>query len=114
MKLFKVITGALFTIIVLSVLTVAYDLAYYDPSYLNRPSITFSVNNLNSRKIQKLFFHYDKLYYKLGFAVSKKHKEFWKTEDPSEREKLPKTIKIKAKNGNFSTGTKIENIEKNF
>ena len=55
----------------LSVFTVLYDLAYYDPSYLNRPSVTFSINNLNSRKVQKLFFHYDKIYYKISFAISK-------------------------------------------
>jgi len=114
MKLFKVVIGLFFTIIVLSVFTVLYDLAYYDPSYLNRPSVTFSINNLNSRKVQKLFFHYDKIYYKISFAISKKHKEFWKPEDPSEREKLPKIIKIKAKNNNFSPGTKIEEIEKNL
>tara|TARA_B100002003_G_scaffold243535_1_gene268147 strand:- start:597 stop:2624 length:2028 start_codon:yes stop_codon:yes gene_type:complete len=114
MRIFKIVT-ILFSIVVITTISVVfYDLASYDPSYLNRNSITFSVNNLNSKKIRKLFIYYDKLFYKIGYKFSKKHKEFWKPEDPSVRDKLPKILKILAKKDNFSTGTKIEDVEKNF
>ena len=94
MKLIK--RSAIFFLIVLIffLLAIIYDLAYYDSSYLNRKSITFSPNNLNSKKIKKLFDQLDKTYYILGYKFSNKHKKFWEIENPSVREKLPKIIKI--------------------
>ena len=114
MRLFKIITIIFVSIVITSISVVLYDLANYDPSYLNRNSITFSVNNLNSKKIRKLFIYYDKLFYKIGYKFSKKHKEFWKPEDPTIREKLPEILKISGKKDNFLPGTKIEEMEKNF
>ena len=64
---------------------ILFDLARYDSSYINRSSITFSINNLNSQKSQKFFRYYDNLYQKLAIKFSKKHKEYWKLEDSSKR-----------------------------
>ena len=88
-SIFKSIVVFLLTTVILLILIVLYDFANYDSSYINRNSLTFSINNLNSKKIRKLFIYYDKLFYKIGYKFSKKHKEFWKPEDPSVRDKLP-------------------------
>tara|TARA_Y100000590_G_scaffold82585_1_gene92025 strand:- start:1026 stop:3044 length:2019 start_codon:yes stop_codon:yes gene_type:complete len=110
MKLLK----SFFILLTLIALIVFYDLAYYDPSYLNRSSITFSPNNLNSKKIKKLFLEFDKFYYRLQYKFSDRHKKFWAVENPIERKNLPKIKKIEGKKNNFLPGEKIENIEKNF
>ena len=70
MKLFKIILILFGSLLILIISTLLYDLAYYDPSYINRNAITFSVNNLNSKKIRKLFIYYDKLFYKIGYKFS--------------------------------------------
>ena len=114
MKLFKIILILFGTLLVLIISALVYDLAYYDPSYINRNAITFSVNNLNSKKVYKLYKRAEKLYYYTAYKISKKHKEFWEPEDPSIREKLPKILKIYGKKDNFLPGTNIEEIEKNF
>ncbi len=44
-----------------------FDLAAYDSSYINKPSITFSENNLNSKKSKKLFKLYEDLYLNITF-----------------------------------------------
>lgn len=112
--IFKIVAIFFGIIVAVWIFVLSYDLAYYDPSYLNRNSITFSVNNLNSKKTKKLFKYSEKLYYYLGYKISKRQKEFWKPEDPTIREKLPKILKISGKKDNFLPGTKIEEIEKNF
>jgi glucose dehydrogenase len=114
MRIIKVLTSFFLLIFTLLSIVLIYDLAYYDPSYLNRNAITFSVNNLNSKKVKKIFIYYDKLYYKLAYKFSKKHQDFWTPEDPQSREQLPKIIKIKSKKDNFAEATKINEIEKNF
>ena len=62
-----------------------FDLAAYDSSYINKPSITFSENNLNSKKSKKLFKLYEDLYLNITSKIFTKHKEYWKTEDYQER-----------------------------
>jgi len=114
MKLFKIFLILFGTLLVLITSALLYDLAYYDPSYINRNPITFSVNNLNSRKVYKLFKRAEKIYYYTAYKISKKHKKFWKPEDPSIREKLPKILKIYGKKDNFLPATNMEEIEKNF
>ncbi len=113
-RIFKISAIFFGIIVTLTTSALLYDLASYDSSYLNRNSITFSYNNLNSKRAKKLFKYSEKLYYYLGYKISKKHKEFWKPEDPAIREKLPETLKISGKKNNFLPGTKIEEIEKNF
>ena len=114
MKLIKRSSLFILTVLILFFLAILYDLAYYDPSYLNRNPITFNSNNLNSKKIIRIYEKLEKVYYKLGYTFSNKHKKFWEVEDSSKRSKLPKIIKIEGKKDNFLTGTKIEKIEKNF
>ncbi len=114
MKLLKFSAYFILTAVLLLASLILYDLAYYDPSYLNRNAITFSPNNLNSRKIIKLHTKLENFYYTFAYKFSDKHKKFWEPEDPLIRKKLKKTIKIKGKRDNFSTGDKIEEIEKNF
>jgi len=114
MKLFKTLLILFGSLVILLTSIILYDLAYYDSSYLNRNAITFSVNNLNSKKIKKLFKYSEKLYYYSAYKISKKHKTFWEPENLSIREKLPKILKISAKKDNFLSGSKIEEIEKNF
>ena len=74
MKLFKTLLILFGSLVILITSFILYDLAYYDPSYLNRNAITFSVNNLNSKKIKKLFKYSEKLYYSSAYKISKKHK----------------------------------------
>ena len=93
---------------------ILFDLARYDSSYINRSSITFSINNLNSQKSQNFFRYYDNLYQKLAIKFSKKHNEYWKLEDSSKRLNLPKTKIIPGKKENFIIGKSIEEVEKNF
>ena len=81
MKLFKLAAIFFVTILILIISIILYDLAYYDPSYINRNSITFSINNLNSTKVKKLFLHSKKLYFHLGYKISKKQKEFWRSQN---------------------------------
>ena len=114
MKLFKIVVILFGATLILIISALLYDLAYYDPYYTNRNAITFSFNNLNSKKVKNLFKHAEKLYYRTAYKISEKQQEFWAVEDPSIRKKLPKVLKISAKKDNFVPGTKIEEIEKNF
>ena len=63
-KIFKSIIILFFTLIVLLTFVVLFDLANYDSSYLNRNSLTFSTNNLNSQKIKRFFVSYEIFYNK--------------------------------------------------
>ena len=63
MKLFKLVTIFFGVVLVLTITTILYDLASYDPSYINRKAITFSFNNLNSSKVYQLYKRTEKLYY---------------------------------------------------
>ena len=75
-NIFKAIVVFLLTLGILLILIALYDFVNYDPSYINRSAITFSVNNLNSRKVYKLFKRAEKLYYYSAYKISKKQKEF--------------------------------------
>jgi len=114
MKLFKLVAIFSIAVFILAIGALTYDMASYDPSYLNRKSITFSYNNLNSKKGKKLFKYAEKFYYYLGYKLSQKQKVFWKPEDPTIRENMPKVIKIPGKKDNFVPGLEIEEVEKNF
>ena len=59
------------TSLILLILMVLFDLAKYDSSYINRNSLTFSVNNLNSQKIKKILKYYDNLYNDIALKFSK-------------------------------------------
>ena len=102
------------TILIFLILVVLYDLANYDSSYINRNSITFSINNLNSKNTKKIFNSYENLYQEVASKISKKHQNYWKPEDPKLRSNLPEFKIIPKKKNNFIPGKKIENIEKNF
>ena len=97
MKLFNKFIFFLLTILLIISAGVLYDLSYYDPSFINRSSITFKKNNLNSKKIKKTIPVLEKYYYNLKRKLFSEQKDFWKVEDASIREKLPKIIKIKGK-----------------
>ena len=92
-NIFKSIIVFLFTLLILLTLIVLYDLANYDSSYINRNSLTFSINNLNSKKTKKLFKYYENLYQGIAYKISEDHKKYWEPEDPNLRINLPK-IKI--------------------
>ena len=93
---------------------VLFDLANYDSSYINRNSLTFSINNLNSQKTKKFFRYYENFSHKINFKIFKDHRKYWKIEDPSLRANFPKIKVISKKKENFLPGKKIEKIEKNF
>ena len=112
--IFKSIVIFFFATLVLLILAVLVDLAKYDPSYINRNSITFNINNLNSQKIKKLFTYYNNLHHEIGFKVSKDYKEYWKIEKKFSRENLKEVKIISKKKDNFFSGRKIEDVEKNF
>ena len=114
MKYLKYLFLTIFSLIILSLLAVIYDLSYYDPSYVNRNAITFSKKNINSKKIRKIYSSLEKIPYILGNQFLDSHKRFWEVEDENKRNSLPSTIVIPAKKENFKKGTEIENIERNY
>ena len=113
-NVFKLVVVFFFSVVILLMSIVLFDLAKYDSSYINRNSLTFSVNNLNSKKVKKIFQYYNSLYNNIALKLFKNHKEYWKTEDSYVRESLPETKIIYKKKVNFLSGKKIEEIEKNF
>jgi len=113
-SIFKSIVVILLTLLILLILIALYDLANYDSSYINRNSLTFSINNLNSKKTKKLFKYYENLYQGIASKISEDHKKYWKPEDPNLRINLPKTKVILKKKDDFFPGKKIEDVEKNF
>ena len=101
MKYLKYLFLTIFSLIILSLLAVIYDLSYYDPSYVNRSAITFSKKNINSKKIRKIYSSIEKIPYILGNQFLDSHKRFWEVEDENKRNSLPSTIVIPAKKENF-------------
>ena len=114
MKILKIFSISFSIIIFIVFLGILYDLSYYDSSYVNRSSITFSKNNLNSKKIKRTFPILEKYYYIFKRKLSNEQNEYWKVEDKSIREQLPKVIKIEGKKKNFLVGTNLDKLEKNF
>ncbi len=89
-------------------------MANYDSSYLNKRTLTFSIDNLDSKKTKKIVERYDNLYHKIAYKISKDYREYWKPEKISLRTSLPETKTIPKKKTNFLPGRKLEEIEKNF
>ena len=113
-NLFKSIIIFFFTVLILLTLVVLYDLANYDASYINRSSLTFSINNLNSKKAKIFFRYYDNFYHEIAFKISKKHREYWEPEKESKRKDLSDIKIIPSKKDNFLPGRKLKDVEKNF
>ena len=101
-------------VVILLILLVLFELAYYDSSYLNRNALTFSTNNLNSIKTKNFIRYYDNLYRTISVKIFKDHKKYWEPEAGSLRADLPEIKIISKKKDNFLPGRKIENVEKNF
>lgn len=114
MKFIKLFIKSILIIVVIFTIFVSYDLASYDKNYLNRSSITFSINNINSKKVKKIIPFYERYYYFLKYKVSKKQKNFWTVEDKNIRKNLPQIKIIPAKKNGFKPGTKIEDLETNL
>ena len=100
--------------LIFSILVVLFDFANYDSSYINRSPITFSINNVNSKKTQKIYGYLNNFYNRNIIKFSHKHKKYWEVEDASLRLNLPKKKIIKGKIKNFKDGQKLDEIEKNF
>ena len=113
-NIFKSIIVFLLTLVILLILIVLYDFANYDSSYINRNSLTFNINNLNSKKTKKLFKYYENLYHKIAYKIFEDRKKYWKPEDSNSRIDLPKIKVISKKKNDFLPGRKIEEVEKNF
>ena len=78
-------------------------------------NITFNINNLNSKKSEKFFYHiYNNWHREITIKIFKNHEEYWKVEDPSIRANLPKFKVIPGKKENFLPGRKIEEMEINL
>ena len=113
-KVLKATIILFFTLSILLTLVVLFDFANYDSSYLNRNSITFSINNVNSKKTRKIFHLLNNFYSSVAMKIFKDEKEYWKTEDSSLRSSLPKVKIIPKKIEIFFPGEALEDIEKNF
>ena len=114
MRIIRSIIILLLTVIILLTLSVLFDLSNYDSSYVNRNSLTFNINNLNSKTNKKLFRYYNNLYHAVSYKIFKKHREYWKPEETAMRTNLAEIKIISEKKGNFLPGKKIEEVEKNF
>ena len=113
-KIFKSVFLLLILLITLPICFLILDLARYDSSYINRDSITFSVNNLNSRKTIKIFKYIENFYNKFSVTLFKQHRDYWKIESKEIRKDLSKIKVIPKKENNFFPGAKLTEIEKNF
>ena len=96
------------------IFSIVYDLAKYDSSYINKNSVTFNINNLNSKKTIKLFNYFNNFYNNFSINYSKKHKKYWQIESNLLRENLPPKKIIYGKKTGFVDGRTIEKIEKNY
>ena len=114
MRIIRSILILLLTVIILLTLSVLFDLSNYDSSYVNRNSLTFNINNLNSKTNKKLFRYYNNLYHAVSYKLFKKRREYWKPEETSTRKNLAEIKIIPGKKGNFLPGKRIEEVEKNF
>ena len=103
-----------FILLLIAIFAVIYDLAKYDSSYINRNSVTFNINNLNSKKTIKLFNYFNNIYDEFTINFSKKHKDYWIIESKLLRTNLPEKNIIYGKKNEFINGWKIEEIEKNY
>jgi len=93
---------------------VLFDLAKYDSSYINRNSLTFSINNLNSHYTKKIFNNYISFFDFINNKAFNKNNKSEQVEDKSLREGLPKAKIIYGTQDGFASGKKIDEIEKNF
>jgi len=110
-KLLKLIISLFFLITFLLTFLVLFDLTKYDSSYINRNSLTFSINNLNSHYTKKIFKNYISFYDYIKNKILNKNSQ---VEGKSLREGLPKTKIIFGEQNGFISGKKISDIEKNF
>ncbi len=113
-KIFKFIALSFFGLVFFTLLLFLFDLSSYDPSYINRNSITFNENNLNSKKSKKFLRFYTNFYVRFASSISGKMEGYLKAENPELRASLPKTKIIPKKKDNFIPGKNIDEIEKNF
>jgi len=114
-NIYKIITIIFFTVFILLILLLLFDLGKYDSSYVNKKSLTFHYKNLNSKKSEKFVYHiYNNWHRETAIKIFKKHKEYWKIEEPSIRANLPKFKIIPGKKENFTPGRKIEEMEINL
>ena len=114
MKIFKFLILFLFTGVSLFFLFIVFDLANYDSSYINRNSLTFSKNNLNSKKTINFLKYYDNFKYKVTNNIFGNKSSYLSLEDAEKRSNLSKTKVISKKTKNFLPGKKLSEIEKNF
>ena len=113
-KLLKLIISLFFLITFLLTFLVLFDLAKYDSSYINRNSLTFSINNLNSHYTKKIFNNYISFFDFINNKAFNKNNKSEQVEDKSLREGLPKAKIIYGTQDGFASGKKIDEIEKNF
>ena len=113
-RLFKLIILISISFVFLISTFLLFDLAKYDSSYINRSSLTFSVNNLNSHHAKKIYKNYIDFYNYIKFKTFKNSKKIYQVKKKSLRENLPKIKVLHGKKSNFINGKKIKEIEKNF
>ena len=113
-KIFKSLVIFSFALLILLIFVITFDFANYDSSYKNRNSITFSINNVNSKKTKKIFTYINNLYSSISIKLFKNKKDYWSVEPTSLRSNLPKTKFIKGKSDNFLPGKSLDEVEKNF
>ena len=89
-KIFKFLGLFFFVAIFLALLLFLYDLSSYDSSYINKNSVTFNENNLNSKKSKKFLRIYTNFYVRAASLISGKKESYLKPEDPELRAGLPK------------------------
>jgi len=113
-KFFKLIISLFFLTIFLLIFLVLFDLAKFDSSYINRNSITFSINNLNSHHTKKIYKNYISFYYFIKGKIFNGNNYRYQLEDKFSRDDLPKIKIIFGKKDGFFPGKKISEVEKNF
>jgi len=87
MKKFKIIISILILILIFFIWK---DYKKINPNYVNYPLITYDIKNINTNFIRKFFISLDKLIETSLIKFSSNHRNYWKIENPSKRETLPK------------------------
>ena len=89
-------------IFLLFIVFVLYELINVDNKYINKPTVTFDLNNVRNPQIKKITRYLDNKFGQIYFNISKKKQEEFYNNNLTEYENLPSEITISAKKIKFT------------
>ena len=101
-------------LIIISFVWIWKDYKKIDTGFVNQSSITYSYDNLNSSFIKKVHVLINSTYENFLYNNIDKHKDYWKIEDKSKRDNLPKFKILKSSENFTETITDLKNTGINW